>query len=155
MIHGQQVKPHQRGGYAYDPHSTAAEGSSSAYHQPAIPQMPMQISSTLFIMDCQTFGVLSNQKLLKLGPQSYLPGTSVPSSANYQLSEAQMVNFVMSRAQTCSPTPFLELPKLSEESKRILNTIKAQQHLNMVHEIQKIDTLIIEMDYFDYKNQIL
>jgi hypothetical protein len=49
----------------------------------------------------------------------------------------------------------LELPKLSEESKRILNTIKAQQHLNMVHEIQKIDTLIIEMDYFDYKNQIL
>ena len=25
----------------------------------------------------------------------------------------------------------------------------------MVHEIQKIDTLIIEMDYFDYKNQLL
>jgi len=61
----------------------------------------------------------------------------------------------MSRAQTCSSTPFLELPKLSEESKRILNTIKAQQHLNMVHEIQKIDTLIIEMEYFDYKNQLL
>jgi len=69
---------------------------------------------------------LSNQKLLKLGPQSYVPGTSVPSSSNYQLSEAQMVNFVMNRAQTCSSTPNLELPKLSEESKRILNTIKAQ-----------------------------
>jgi hypothetical protein len=50
----------------------------------------------------------------------------VPSSSNYQLSEAQMVNFVMNRAQTCSSTPNLELPKLSEESKRILNTIKAQ-----------------------------
>jgi hypothetical protein len=61
----------------------------------------------------------------------------------------------MNRAQTCSSTPNLELPKLGEESKRILNTIKAQQHLNLVHEIQKIDTLIIEMDYFDYKNQIL
>jgi len=63
-----------------------------------------------------------------------------------------MVNFVINRAQTHTGSTFLELPKLSEESKRILNTIKAQQHLNMVHEIQKIDTLIIEMDYFDYKN---
>lgn len=71
------------------------------------------------------------------------------------MTEAQMVNFVMSRAQTCSVSPSLQLPKLSEEAKRILNTIKAQQHLNMVHEIQKIDTLIIEMDYFDYKNQLL
>lgn len=77
-----------------------------------------------------------------------------------ELTEAQIVNFVMSRAQTSN---FVgthgiipkELPKLSEDAKRILNTIKAQQHLNMFHEIQKIDTLVIELDYYDYKNQLL
>ena len=66
----------------------------------------MQISSTLFIMDCQTFGILNNQKLLKIGPQSFVPGTSIPNSSSYQYSEAQMVNFVMSRVQTCSTKPF-------------------------------------------------
>lgn len=65
----------------------------------------------------------------------------------------------MSRAQTStSGTSSIipkELPKLSEDAKRILNTIKAQQHLNTFHEIQKIDTLVIELDYYDYKNQLL
>lgn len=145
VVHGHQVRQHQRSQYGQYDSSPPQESN----------QIPMQISSTLFIMDCQTFGILSNQKLLKIGPQSFVPGTSIPPSSSYAYSEAQIVNFVMSRAQTCSSTPFLELPKLSEESKRILNTIKAQQHLNMVHEIQKIDTLIIEMEYFDYKNQLL
>lgn len=31
-----------------------------------IPSIPSQISSTLFIMDCQTFGIFNNQKLLKI-----------------------------------------------------------------------------------------
>ena len=50
-----------------------------------------------------------------------------------------------------------ELPKLSEDSKRILTTIKAQQHLSnmLLQESQKLDTLIIELDYYDYKNQLL
>ena len=77
-----------------------------------------------------------------------------------ELTEAQVVNFVMSRAQTSTGQGQhgiipKELPKLSEDAKRILNTIKAQQHLNMFHEIQKIDTLVIELDYYDYKNQLL
>lgn len=50
-----------------------------------------------------------------------------------------------------------ELPKLSEDAKRILTTIKAQQHLTniLLQESQKLDTLIIELDYYDYKNQLL
>ena len=50
-----------------------------------------------------------------------------------------------------------ELPKLTEDSKRILTTIKAQQHLSnmLLQESQKLDTLIIELDYYDYKNQLL
>jgi len=44
------------------------------------------------------------------------------------------------------------MPKLSEDAKRIINTIKAQQHLNVLDEIPKLNTLIIEIDYLDYKN---
>lgn len=47
------------------------------------------------------------------------------------------------------------MPKLSEDAKRIINTIKAQQHLNVLDEIPKLNTLIIEIDYLDYKNQLL
>ena len=39
-------------------------------------------------MDCQTFGILNNQKLLKIGIQSVVPGTSIPNSSNYQMTEA-------------------------------------------------------------------
>ena len=63
-----------------------------------------------------------------------------------------MITFIQSRAETCSTTLFKELPKLSEDAKRIINTIKAQQHLNVLDEIPKLNTLIIEIDYLDYKN---
>lgn len=68
------------------------------------------------------------------------------------LTEQQMITFIQSRAETCSTTLFKEMPKLSEDAKRIINTIKAQQHLNVLDEIPKLNTLIIEIDYLDYKN---
>ena len=59
-----------------------------------------QISSTLFIMDCQTFGIFNNQKLLKLSNMRNQPGQPETHTSEYQYTEAQIVNFVMNRALT-------------------------------------------------------
>jgi len=72
-----------------------------------------------------------------------------------KMSEAELVHFFMTRANSAITMMFKELPKLSEEAKQIINMIKAQQQVDLQDEISKIDTLIIEIDYVDYKNKLL
>ena len=73
-----------------------------------------------------------------------------------KLSEGELVNFFMTRAQSAIASVFKQLPKLSDEAKTIINTVKAQQQVDFQKEkITKIDTLIIEMEYSDYKNLLL
>lgn len=72
-----------------------------------------------------------------------------------KLSEAELVHFIMSRANSATSLMFKELPKLSEEAKQIINMIKAQQQVELQDEITRIETLIIEIDYVDYKNKLL
>ena len=71
------------------------------------------------------------------------------------MSEAELVHFFMTRANSAITMMFKELPQLSEEAKQIINMIKAQQQVDLQDEISKIDTLIIEIDYVDYKNKLL
>jgi hypothetical protein len=71
------------------------------------------------------------------------------------LSEAELVHFFMTRANSAMTLMFKELPKLSEEAKQIINMIKAQRQVDIQDEIPKVETLVIEMEYVDYKNKLL
>ena len=51
-------------------------------------------------MDCQTFRISNNQKLLKLSNMRNQPGQPETHTPEYQYTEAQIVNSVMNRALT-------------------------------------------------------
>lgn len=103
-------------------------------------------------MDCQLLGLLKNIHLLNLDTAKQMP---LSQEKDTKMSEAELVHFFMTRANSAITMMFKELPKLSEEAKQIINMIKAQQQVDLQDEISKIDTLIIEIDYADYKNKLL
>lgn len=98
------------------------------------------------------FGLLKHVHLLNLEQGKQMP---LSQEKDTKLSEAELVHFIMSRANSATSLMFKELPKLSEEAKQIINMVKAQQQVELQDEITRVETLIIEIDYVDYKNKLL
>ena len=98
-------------------------------------------------------GLLEHQELLNLETQKQMPFTS---AKDCKLSEAELLNFFLSRAQSSLTTVFKQMPKLSDEAKQIVNTLKAIQSVDFEDiNVPKLTSLIIEIDYIDYKTQLL
>ena len=76
--------------------------------------MPKHIQDTLFIMDCQLLGLLKYQNMLNLETGKQMP---LSQEKEIKLSEAELVQFFMTRASSAITLMFKELPKLSEEAK--------------------------------------
>ena len=73
-------------------------------------------------MDCQLLGLLKNIHLLNLDTAKQMP---LSQEKDTKMSEAELVHFFMTRANSAITMMFKELPKLSEEAKQIINMIKA------------------------------
>lgn len=86
-------------------------------------------------MDCQALGLLNNNKLL---------------TKNFPYdSESKVVNFIMKQLNKWSrDNPTLVMPQLSDNSKLILNVIKAQKQFQATA-VQRLDTIVFESSWSD------